>query len=121
MCLQVHLLTRLLTLLDLLHTQANQIHGNITPHHVLVDPLAHPKAFYLTDLACARTMGGAPPAALYTCTPTTCLGCAQLHHWAVGPEHAEGSHGAVLLPEWLCQHVKQMPVGVAGDARWHNS
>eukprot|EP00892_Ulva_mutabilis_P009950 jgi/Ulvmu1/7327/UM035_0116.1 len=54
---QVHLLTRLLTLLDLLHTQAHHIHGNISPHHILVDPLAHPKTFTFVDLACARSIG----------------------------------------------------------------
>lgn len=56
--MQVHLLARLATVLDLLHEHGKRIHGNLTPRHVLVDTHQSPHSFTIVDFSCARGIGG---------------------------------------------------------------
>lgn len=56
--MQVHLLTRLATILDLLHEHGKRIHGNLTPRHVLVDTHQSPHSFTIVDFSCSRRLGG---------------------------------------------------------------
>lgn len=72
---QVHLLVRLATVLDLLHVHGKRIHGNLTPRHVLVDTHQSPQSFTIVDFSCSRAIGGVQPRCLLPCIHNQCACC----------------------------------------------
>jgi hypothetical protein len=98
----VHLLTRLATMLDLLHTHGKRIHGNLTPHHVLIDTSESPATLTLIDFSCSRMIGGAlwlfafsPPRFL----PLRLRRCTQPLRMDM---HAQALHARVGIHAYAC-------------------